>query len=142
MPYTELFTAAGLHVASLAVLTGLAILHSVSAGTGVSSTPLPGSWPETGLVPHQVVRRACRPAGPLGIEGPPATLEQPAAGAPPELTAEELSPEHAARLTRRSRQANCVSATPSSARAPPPPRPANAAGFITYNLFAAYLGTP
>ncbi|WP_369153704.1 hypothetical protein [Streptomyces sp. R17] len=43
MPYTELFTAAGLHAASLAVLTGLAILYSVSAGTGVSSTLLPDS---------------------------------------------------------------------------------------------------
>lgn len=44
MPYTGLFTAAGFHlVCWLAVLTGLAILYSASAGTSVSSTLLPDS---------------------------------------------------------------------------------------------------
>ena len=69
------------------------------------------------LVPHQAVRRACRPAGLLGIEGPPAALEQPALDTPLELTAEKLGPECAARLTRRSRRRQ-------TAPAQLPPRPA------------------
>lgn len=45
MPYTGLFTAAGIHVGVLAHAswTGLATLYSASAGTSVSSTLLPNS---------------------------------------------------------------------------------------------------
>lgn len=71
MPYTELFTAAGFHVVSLTVLTGLAILHSANAGTSVSSTLLPDSWCREQAARYQAVRRACQPAGLLGIEGLP-----------------------------------------------------------------------
>ncbi|GGQ85340.1 hypothetical protein GCM10010250_65660 [Streptomyces althioticus] len=92
MPYTGLFTAAGFHlVCWLAVLTGLATLHSASRRhqclQHTAAQLLTGNRM---LVPHQTARRTPRPAVPLGIEEPPTALEQPALDTPLELTAEEL----------------------------------------------------
>ncbi|MFE7909755.1 hypothetical protein [Streptomyces albogriseolus] len=79
--------------------------------------------------------------GGLGIEGLPAAREQPAAGAPLELTAEELS------LERADAWLAAAAAGELRQRITLGPRAASAAAgersrIITYNLFAAYLGTP